>query len=164
MNLIVNVSKNWAIGKGNKLLVHLSEDMKFFKSHTIGNTIIMGRKTLESFPSSKPLPNRENIVLSRNPEYAPEGVTVYDSVEKFISEHGTSDNIYVIGGETVYRALLPYCKTAYVTKVDAEFKDADAFMPNLDDLPEWEIESIGEEITEKDVTFRFVTYKNLSLK
>lgn len=164
MNLIVNVTKNWAIGKDNALLVHLSQDMKFFKSHTVGNTIVMGRKTLESFPSAKPLPNRTNIVLSHNSEYRPDGVIVYNSIEELLNNIKDIDNVYVIGGETIYRTLLPYCKRAYVTKVDAVFDNADAFMQNLDDTIGWEIESIGEELEEKGYSFRFVTYINNNCK
>lgn len=164
MNLIVNVTKNWAIGKDNALLVHLSQDMKFFKSHTVGNTIVMGRKTLESFPSAKPLPNRTNIVLSHNSEYRPDGIIVYNSIEELLNNIKDIDNVYVIGGETIYRTLLPYCKRAYVTKVDAVFDNADAFMQNLDDTIGWEIESIGEELEEKGYSFRFVTYINTNCK
>lgn len=164
MNLIVNVTKNWAIGKDNALLVHLSQDMKFFKSHTVGNTIVMGRKTLESFPSSKPLPNRTNIVLSRNIEYRPDGVVVYNSIEEFLGNIKDNDNVYIIGGETIYRTLLPYCKRAYITKVDAVFDNADAFMQNLDETDGWEIEDIGEELEEKGYSFRFVTYINNNCK
>ena len=159
MNLIVNVSENWAIGKGNSLLFHLSQDMKFFKAHTSGKTVVMGRKTLESLPGSKPLPNRTNIVLTRNADFHPDGVTVYNSIDDFLANASDSDDIYVIGGESLYRDLLPYCKRAYVTKVDATADDADAFMVNLDSHPDWEIEETGEELEEKGYTFRFVTYK-----
>lgn len=159
MNLIVNVSENWAIGKGNSLLFHLSQDMKFFKSHTSGKTVVMGRKTLESLPGGKPLPNRKNIVLTRNNDYAPEGVTVYNSIEAFLADNADDDNIYVIGGESLYRDLLPYCERAFVTKVDATVNDADAFMVNLDAHSDWEIEETSEDLEEKGYTFRFVTYK-----
>lgn len=159
MNLIVNVSKNWAIGKGNSLLFHLSQDMKFFKAHTTGKTVVMGRKTLESLPGGKPLPNRKNIILTRNPEYKPEGVTVYNSVEDFLKDNPDTDDIYVIGGETLYRDLLPYCERAFVTKVDATVNDADAVMVNLDSHSDWEIEETSDDLEEKGYTFRFVTYK-----
>lgn len=159
MNLIVNVSENWAIGKGNSLLFHLSQDMKFFKAHTSGKTVVMGRKTLESLPGGKPLPNRKNIVLTRNTDYNPDGVTVYNSIEDFLSNTPDSDDVYVIGGESLYRDLLPYCKKAFVTKVDATVADADAFMVNLDAHSDWEIEETSDELEEKGYTFRFVTYK-----
>lgn len=159
MNLIVNVSKNWAIGKGNSLLFHLSQDMKFFKAHTTDKTVVMGRKTLESLPGAKPLPNRKNIILTRNPEYKPEGVAVYNSVDDFLRDNPDTDDIYIIGGESLYRDLLPYCERAFVTKVDATVDDADAYMVDLDNHPDWEIEDVGEELEEKGYTFRFVTYK-----
>ncbi len=159
MKLIVNVSKNWAIGKNNSLLFHLSQDMKFFKEHTTGNTIVMGRKTLESLPNGKPLPNRRNIVLTRNKDYKPDGVTVYNGIDEFIADNADTDNIYIIGGESLYRDLLPYCDTAYVTKVDAAADDADAFMVNLDAEANWEIADISDDLEEKGLTFRFVRYK-----
>lgn len=159
MNLIVNVSENWAIGKGNSLLFHLSQDMKFFKSHTTEKTVVMGRKTLESLPGGKPLPNRKNIVLTRNTDYNPDGVTVYNSIEAFLADNADNDNIYVIGGESLYRDLLPYCTRAFVTKVDATVNDADAYMVDLDSHPDWEVENTGEDLEEKGYTFRFVTYK-----
>ena len=159
MNLIVNVSENWAIGKGNSLLFHLSQDMKFFKSHTSGKTVVMGRKTLESLPGGKPLPNRKNIVLTRNSDYNPEGVTVYNSIKAFLADNEDNSDIYIIGGESLYRDLLPYCERAFVTKVDATVNDADAFMVNLDAHSDWEIEETSEDLEEKGYTFRFVTYK-----
>ncbi|MBQ3124644.1 MAG: dihydrofolate reductase [Clostridia bacterium] len=159
MNLIVNVSENWAIGKGKSLLFHLSQDMKFFKSHTSGKTVVMGRKTLESLPGGNPLPNRKNIVLTRNSDYNPEGVTVYNSIKSFLADNEDNSDIYVIGGESLYRDLLPYCERAFVTKVDATVNDADAFMVNLDAHSDWEIEETSEELEEKGYTFRFVTYK-----
>lgn len=160
MNLIVNVDKNWAIGKEGRLLFHLSQDMKFFKAHTTSNIIVMGRKTLDSLPGGKPLPNRTNIVLSRQTDYAPEGVTVCNNggeLALFLRE--VNEDVYVIGGESVYRELLPFCDTAYVTKVAAAADDADAFMVNLDESPDWRIDEESEELEEKGLKFRFVTYK-----
>lgn len=159
MNLIVNVSENWAIGKGNSLLFHLSEDMKFFKSHTVGKTIVMGRKTLESLPKSSPLPNRTNIVLTKNAGFEKDGVEIYTDIDKLIQNLKDKDDVYVIGGESIYKALLPYCNKAYVTKVAATVDDADAFMPNLDLNPDWEIEAESETLSEKGYDFKFVTYK-----
>lgn len=162
MNLIVNVSREWAIGKGNSLLFHFSQDMKFFKSHTTGNVIVMGRKTLDSLPGGKALPNRTNIVLTRNKDFKRGGVTVCHSLDELadtIKEYDQS-SIYVIGGESVYKLLLPLCDTAYVTKTDASAPNgADAFMPDLDKDPTWELAESSEEFTEKGLSFRFLTYK-----
>lgn len=161
MNIIVNVSKNWAIGKDNGLLFHLSQDMKFFKGHTQGKTVVMGRKTLESLPGGNPLPNRKNIVLTRDMSFTKEGVTVYHSIEELLQNIGVAESIdtYVIGGESIYRELAPYCSIAYVTKVDAEADGADAFMVNLDNDPDWKIADESEELEEKGYRFKFVTYE-----
>lgn len=160
MNIIVNVSENWAIGKDNGLLFHISQDMKFFKSHTQGKTVVMGRKTLESLPGGKPLPNRRNIVLTRDKSYQKEGVIVYHSIEELLKNTGIAESIdmYVIGGESIYRELLPYCSRAYVTKVEATASDADAFMVNLDNEPTWYMSNASEAFEEKGYKFRFITY------
>lgn len=163
MNIIVNVSENWAIGKGNSLLFHISGDMKFFKSHTVGNTVVMGRKTLESLPGARPLPNRQNIVLTRNADFEPvisDNLKIMHSIDEFLVsiDVDNSDDIYVIGGESIYATLLPYCKRAYVTKVMDTVTDADAFMVNLDDESDWEISEESETINEKGFDYKFVTY------
>ena len=161
MNIIVNVSKNWAIGKNGGLLFHISEDMKFFKEHTTGNTIVMGRKTLDSLPGGRALPNRRNIVLTRNEEFTREGVTVCCSADELRSllSGVESGSIYVIGGESLYRGLLPLCDTAYVTKVDEAVPDADAFMPDLDSDPDWETSGESSEHESGGRRYKFVTYK-----
>lgn len=162
MKLIVNVSREWAIGKGNDLLFHFSQDMKFFKNHTTGNVIVMGRKTLDSLPGGKALPNRTNIVLTRNTAFERSNVKICRSEEELADtlKEYNSDSIYVIGGESIYKLLLPYCDTAYVTKTDAPAPDgADAFMTNLDNDPDWEISESSEEFTEKGLSFRFLTYR-----
>ncbi len=160
MNIIVNVSKSWAIGKDNGLLFHISQDMKFFKSHTQEKTVVMGRKTLESLPGSNPLPNRQNIVLTRDENFKKDGVTVYHSIEELLQNIGIVESFdtYVIGGESIYKELAPYCSKAYVTKVDAEAENADAFMVNLDNDPKWKITDESEEFEEKGYKFKFVTY------
>ncbi|MBQ3772896.1 MAG: dihydrofolate reductase, partial [Pseudobutyrivibrio sp.] len=111
MNLIVAVDKNWAIGKDNKLLVSIPDDMKFFRETTTGKVVVMGRKTLESFPNSKPLPNRVNIVLTRDAKYEAKGAVVVHSKEELNEElkKYNSDDIYVIGGESIYRLMLDEC-------------------------------------------------------
>lgn len=163
MNIIVNVSENWGIGKNNELLFHISSDMKFFKEHTTGNTIVMGRKTLESLPGSRALPNRTNIVLSRSSDFERENVTVYHSVEELIEniKELDSGSVYVIGGESLYRELLPFCDTAYVTKVEKNVPDADAFMVDLDTHPQWSIESESDSLSSNGLNYKFVTYKRI---
>lgn len=161
MKLIVAVDKNWAIGKNNKLMWHIPADMKFFRETTKGNIVIMGRKTLESFPQKQPLPNRVNIVITRNPEYRVKGAVVAGSIEEAMEEAKKyQGEIYVIGGESIYRAMLPYCDTAYVTKIDHGF-DADTYFPNLDDDPQWQMTKISEEQTCFDLEFYFTVYKRV---
>ncbi len=161
MNIIVNISKNWAIGKNGSLLFHISNDMKFFKEHTTGGTVVMGRKTLDSLPGGRALPNRENIVLTHNENFSREGVIVCHSLgelEKKLSER-ISENIYVIGGESLYTTLLPLCDTAYVTKVNKAVPDADAFMPDLDKVSDWEITEESETLSDNGLEYKFVTYR-----
>ena len=111
MNLIVAVDKNWAIGKSNKLLVSIPADMKFFRETTMGNVVVMGRKTLESFPGGQPLKKRTNIVLTKDKNYKVKDAIVVNSIEELLEElkKYNSESIYVIGGESIYRQLLPYC-------------------------------------------------------
>ena len=120
MNLIVNVDKNWAIGYGGKLLVSIPEDMKFFRSETTGKVVVLGRKTLATFPGGQPLKNRTNIILTRNPEFTAKGAVVCHSVEETLEElkKYPSEDVYIIGGDTIYRQFLPYCDTAHVTRKD----------------------------------------------
>lgn len=159
MTAIVCVSKNWGIGKNNDLLFHIGSDLKRFRSLTLGQNIIMGRKTLESFPNGNPLPKRNNIVLSTTMEPR-KGVTVVRSVDEAM-EYMTEDS-YLCGGEQIYRLLLPYCSRALVTVVDEEV-ESEHFFPNLDEMPEWKIESISEEMEEDGHRFRFIDYVNQPL-
>ena len=140
MNLIVAVDKNWAIGLKNKLLVSIPEDMKFFRTETAGKVVVMGRKTLESFPGGIPLKNRINIVLTGNRDYEAKGALVLHTVEDILQElkKYPSQEVYIIGGESIYRQFLPYCDTAHVTKIDYAY-EADTYFPNLDKLPEWKV-------------------------
>jgi len=162
MNLIVAVDKNWAIGCGNKLLVSIPADMKFFRETTTGKAVVMGRKTLESFPNGQPLKNRENIVLTSDRSYQVSGAVVVHSVESMLEELDKydSDDIYVIGGESVYRQLLPHCSTAYVTKIDHAYA-ADTYFPNLDELEEWKLTGVSEEQTYFDLEYVFLRYRRI---
>lgn len=159
MNIIVAVDKNWAIGYKNELLVRIPDDQKWFRITTTGKVVVMGRKTLESFPNHAPLKNRTNIVITRNPNYQAEGVVVVHSIEEAldkVKEYRTED-VYVIGGEKIYKQMLPYCDLAHITKIDYEY-EADSYFPNLDNDPEWVIESTSEEQTYFDLEYEFVKY------
>ena len=161
MNLIVAVDKNWASGKDNKLLVSIPADMKFFRETTKGNIVVMGRKTLESFPQGQPLQNRVNIVISRNKDYKVKGAVVVHSIEEAIEEAKKYEgDVYVIGGESIYRAMLPYCQTALVTKIDHAYT-ADTYFPNLDEDPEWELTGETEEQTYFDLEYVFRRYERI---
>ena len=165
MNAIVAVDKNWAIGRENDLLFSIPTDMKRFRTLTSGGTVLMGRKTLETFPGRKPLPNRVNIVLSRNPDFVREGVLVVSNYEEALAAVADvePDQVWLIGGGSIYAALLSRCKRVYLTVVDAEAEGADTFFPNLEELPEWEVESVGETIEENGLTYRFMEYVNTKL-
>jgi dihydrofolate reductase len=160
MNVIVAADKNWGIGKDNKLLVSIPSDMKFFRTQTTGKVVVMGRKTLESFPNGMPLKNRTNIVLTRNPDYEVKGGMVVHSVEELLEvlKPYEEEDIYVIGGDSIYRLLLPYCRTAHVTKIDFAF-EADTYFPNLDEDRSWEITGKSEEQTYFDLEYEFVKYE-----
>ena len=163
MNAIVVVDQNWAIGREGKLLFSLPTDMKRFRSLTLDGTVILGRKTLDSFPGGRPLPRRRNIVITRNVDFDREGIDIVPSPEAAMELSGGDENLWVIGGGSVYAALLSRCKRAYLTKVEASAQDADTFFPNLDKLPGWEIEQTSEPVTENGVTYRFVDYVNTKL-
>lgn len=160
MNLIVAVDRNWAIGYKNKLLVRIPGDMKNFRRMTTDNVIVMGRKTLESFPQGQPLANRVNIVLTKNKDYAVNGAVIVHSIEELLKEleQYKDKEIYVVGGESIYRQLLPYCSKAVVTKIDESY-EADTYFPNLDKMEEWKVTEESEEQTYFDVCYTYVTYE-----
>ncbi|NBK91598.1 dihydrofolate reductase [bacterium 1XD21-13] len=165
MNLIVAADKNWAIGLKNKLLVSIPEDMKFFRTETTGKVVVVGRKTVETFPGGMPLKNRTNIVLTRNPDYRAKGAIVCHSVEETLKEiqKYPSEDVYIIGGDTIYRQFLPWCDVAHVTRLDHVY-EADAWFPNLDEDPEWELTGQSEEKTYFDLEFTFCRYERKSSK
>lgn len=160
MKAILAADKNWGIGYNNHLLVSIPSDMKFFRQTTTGKVVVMGRKTLESFPNGMPLKNRTNIVLTGNQNYQVKDAIVVHSEDELMEElkKYDTDDIYVIGGESVYRMMLPYCDTAYVTKIDCAFQ-ADTFFPNLDEMDEWEMTEESEEQTCFDLEFCFTKYE-----
>ncbi len=160
MNLIVAVDRNWAIGCKNNLLVRIPADHKNFRRETTGKVVVLGRKTLETFPQGMPLPNRTNIILSTNPSYQVKGADVVHSKEELLEKlkEYPSEDVYVIGGESVYRMMLPYCDVAHVTKIDHAY-EADAYFPNLDEADEWEITADSDEQTYFDLAYQFVKYE-----
>ena len=160
MNLIAAVDKNWAIGLHNKLLVSIPADMKFFREVTTGNVVVMGRKTLESFPNGQPLKKRTNIVLTSDPDYQVKDAVVVHNMDELHEElkKYPSDSIYIIGGESVYLQLLDECDVAHITKIDYEY-EADAYFPNLDENPEWEITADSDEQTYFDLEYYFYKYE-----
>lgn len=163
MNLIAAVDKNWAIGLKNKLLVSIPSDMKFFRETTTGKVVVMGRKTLESCPNQRPLKNRVNIVLTKDETYQVKDALVVHDMEQLREELAKypSEDIYVIGGESIYRQLVDECDVAHITKIDYAY-EADAYFPNLDEKEEWEITADSEEQTYFDLEYRFLKYEKRS--
>ena len=162
MNIIAAVDKNWAIGKNNELLVRIPMDQKFFRETTTGKVVVMGRKTLESFPNGLPLKNRTNIELTQNPAYQVKDAIVVHSMEELhreLEKYDTND-VYVIGGQKIYEQLLDECDVAHITKIDYAY-DADAYFPNLDEKPEWKITADSEEQTYFDLEFYFYKYERV---
>ena len=160
MNILVAADKNWGIGYQNRLLVSIPSDMKFFRETTTGKVVVMGRKTLESFPNGLPLAMRTNVVLTRKKDYQVKGALIFHSVEDVLEElkKYDSEDIYVIGGEEIYREFLPYCDVAHVTKIDHEYL-ADAFFPDLDQEQDWVITADSEEQTYFDLEYTFLRYE-----
>ena len=156
MNLIVAADNNWAIGNEGKLLTSIPGDMRFFRQMTMGNVVVMGRKTLESFPNQRPLKDRTNIVLTHRADFSKDGVTVVHDMEE-LKKYKDKD-IFVIGGGKIYEELLALCDTAYVTRIDEEYR-ADTWFPNLDADPDWELTQCSEEQTYYDIIYYFLTYR-----
>ncbi len=161
MQIIVAVDSNWAIGHNNQLLARIPEDLKRFRDITIGNVVILGRKTLEEFPNGLPLKNRTNIILSHNSDFQGKDAIVVSSKEELCNtlKDYDSDQIYVIGGESIYHMLLDYCDTAYVTKIANQY-EADKYFPNLDEKPNWELIEKGEDRIYMNLTYCFCRYQN----
>lgn len=162
MNAIAAISADWGIGKDNDLLFHISEDMRRFRALTSGGTVITGRKNLDSLPGGRPLPNRRCIVLTRQPDFARDGVEVVHSIQEALRLAEGLDNVWVIGGGEIYAALLPHCKRCYITKVTASVPFDTAF-PDLDQLPNWRLLDAGEPRSDGELTYRFTEYINENL-
>ena len=162
MNLIAAVDENWAIGNKNQLLVSIPADMKFFRETTVNKVVVMGRKTLESFPGGQPLKKRTNIVLTRDKNYKVKDAIVVNTIEALLEELKKYDeeDIYVIGGDSIYRQMLPYCKLAHITRIHHTY-EADTYFPNLDQMEDWEITGISDEQTYFDLEYEFVRYERV---
>lgn len=161
MDLIVAVDENWGIGKDGQLLIRLSEDMKRFRKMTIGNVVIMGRKTLQTFPDQKPLPERRNIIMTHNTEYVCLGAEVCHTIQEVLRkiEKERKKQIFIIGGGTIYQQFLPYCERAYVTKIYQTFV-ADTYFKNLDEDYHWKLIAQEPMKEENGVCYAFFTYQN----
>ena len=161
MDAVVNVTENWGIGRENRLLVSISADLRRFRALTEGKTVIMGRKTLESLPHSRPLPRRRNLILSRDPNYRVEGAEVFFSISALLDavKGIPQDEVCLIGGASLYAALLPYCRRVFVTKTLCRLP-ADRFFPNLDELPNWRIAEQSDILEENGIRFQYIDYVN----
>ena len=164
MDLIVAVDREWGIGRNNDLLFHIPEDMRFFRQMTSGHTVVLGRKTLESFPNGKPLPNRRHIVLTRDKDYTPEGVETVHSLYELMEKLDTiKDKVFLIGGASIYKQLYRQCKNAYVTQILAD-GGADVFFPDLDQDSFFRLAEEGEvQRSSSGLFYRFMRYENTRL-
>ena len=160
MIAIAAVDENWAIGKDNQLLFSVPDDMKFFRETTSGHTVVMGRKTLESFPGGRPLKNRTNIVFTRDGSYEADGAVIVHSKEELMGriKDIPGDTVFVIGGASVYQMLVPFCDKCFITKMYRKF-EADTYFPDLDADPAWEITKRGGVRRFEDLDYEFMTYR-----
>lgn len=157
MKCIVAVDANWGIGRNGDQLYYIPEDLKRFKELTLGNTIIFGRKTMATFPNGKPLPGRKNVLLSSDSSLASKELDVVCSVEEAVAT--LPDDTFVVGGGMVYKALLPYCDTVYVTATMKSYPNADTFFPNLDSSDEWYVLSIAGLYDYNGLYYYYAKYK-----
>ncbi|MDI9591360.1 MAG: dihydrofolate reductase [Acidobacteriota bacterium] len=166
MNAIVSVTSDWAIGNQGALLVRNPADMRRFVGLTMGGTVLMGRATFEGLPSG-PLKGRRNVVVTSDPSYglAHGGIEVAHSPSQALSlvERDDPDAVWLIGGARLYRALLGHCTRCHVTR-NHTLVPADAYIPDLDADPAWELERVeGGGVTAEGVPFDYATYRNLAL-
>lgn len=160
MNLIVAVDRDWGIGRDNGLLASVPGDMAYFKEKTLGHVVVCGRKTLESFPHKRGLPKRTNIVLTSNPDFEAERCEIAHSEEELAEMLAPyeSDDIFIIGGESIYKRFYERCDKLYVTKLDGSF-GADRFMVNLDEDDRFEITWESEPQEDNGISYRFCLYE-----
>ena len=166
MDAIVAADRRWAIGRNGGLLFSLPTDMRRFRALTLNGTVILGRRTLESFPGGRPLPQRRNIVITRNPLSLPQGTEGAASPEEALALAGgaEAEGLWLIGGGLVYAALLDRCRRVLLTQVEALAEGADVFFPDLGRRPGWTLRSAGEPMEENGLKFRFLEYVNTKLQ
>lgn len=157
IEIIAAIGKNNELGAGNALMWHLPGDMKFFRETTRGAAVIMGRLTFESI--GRPLPNRRNIVISRNPDYSPEGTEVYPSLEAALNAVKDGERVFIIGGARVYRDAVKYADALILTEIDGEYPEADVFFPEFDKNG-WNAEVVGENCDD-GVRYRHIKYTRI---
>lgn len=162
MNAIVIVDEEWGIGRDNDLLVHLPGELKYFREKTLNKVIVIGRKTLESFPNQKPLPNRRNVVLTSNESFENEDCTVCVGVDQLMKELSKweSEDVFIAGGEQIYRQFIDKCNKVFVTKIYHKFQ-ADKHFVNMDERDDFQIGWIGEEKTENGFRYQFFRYDRI---
>lgn len=164
MQLIAIVDKNWAIGKKGQQLVHIPGDQKMFRQETQGKIVVMGRKTLLALPGGRPLENRRNLVLTKDENFQVKGAEIFHSMEEVLftleeykkTENYKEEDIYIIGGQSIYEQFLPFCDTAHITYIDYEY-EADTYMINLEKAG-WQVEEVSDEQTYFDLCFEFRKY------
>lgn len=156
MNAIVAVDKNWAIGNKGKLLVSIPNDQKMFRQETTGKVVVLGRKTLATFPGGLPLKNRTNIILTSDKDFKAGEAIIVHSVDELLEElkKYPTESIYIIGGDSVYKQMLPYVDVCHVTYIDYAY-EADTYFPKLSEMPEWKKEVETEEMTYFDLEYTF---------
>jgi dihydrofolate reductase len=161
MQLIVAVDNNWAIGNQNNLLVSIPEDHKFFRETTMGHVVVLGRKTLAGFPGGLPLKGRKNIIITHDTDFEAKDAVVVHSKEELLEELAKyeSDDVFIIGGESIYNMMYEYCDTAHVTKINYSYQ-ADKYFPNLDELDNWVVTGDSDEQTYFDLEYYFYRYEN----
>lgn len=165
MNAIVAVDSNWAIGNKGDLLVSIPKDHKTFREMTTNKVVVLGRKTLSTFPGGKPLANRVNIILTTDKDYSVKDAITCNSIEEVLEavKQYPSEDVFIIGGTSVYEQFLPYCDTVHVTKINYSY-EADSYFPNLDNMPEWKIVADSDEETYFDLEYTFLKYQRVGAK
>lgn len=160
MNLIAAVDQNWAIGNKGQLLVQIPADQRFFREETTGKVVILGRKTLATFPQGLPLKNRTNIIITRDKNFTVKDAIVVHSIEEALEQVKgyKSEDVYVIGGATIYEQMIQYCDTAHITKIDFAY-EADTYFPNLDKAEDWVVTADSEEQTYHNLEYYFLKYE-----